>query len=63
VIFEYDPAYLERSGASGDGLVSWLRGFGYQLHVLRPRGAPLRVVTLGRGASNVLALCGGDDPS
>jgi FkbM family methyltransferase len=61
LIFEYDPAYVERSGAGGDELVAWLRGFGYQLHVLRPRGAPQRVGALGRSASNMLALCGDDD--
>jgi FkbM family methyltransferase len=63
LIFEYDPAYLERSGASGDQLVAWLSGFGYQLHVLRPRGAPQRVASLGRTMTNVLALCGEDDRS
>jgi FkbM family methyltransferase len=60
LIFEYDPAYVERSGAGGDELVTWLRDFGYRLHVLRPRGAPLRVVALGRSA-NMLALSGGAD--
>jgi len=57
LIFEYDPAYVERSGASADELAAWLRTFDYQLHVLRPRGAPLRVDALGRTAINVLALC------
>jgi FkbM family methyltransferase len=61
LIFEYDPAYLERSGAGGDDLAAWLRDFGYQLHVLRPRGAPQRVASLGRTMTNVLALYGGDD--
>jgi FkbM family methyltransferase len=63
LIFEYDPAYLERSGASGDELVDWLRSFGYQLYLLRPRGAPLPAATLGRTATNVLALCAGEDRS
>jgi hypothetical protein len=61
LIFEYDPAYLERSGASANELASWLRSFEYQLHVLRRRGAPLRVDALGRTAINVLALCRRDD--
>jgi FkbM family methyltransferase len=63
LIFEYDPAYVERSGATGADLVEWLRGFGYQLHVLRPRGAPLRVASLGRTMANVLALYGEDGRS
>jgi FkbM family methyltransferase len=61
LIFEYDPAYMERSGESGDDLVAWLRDVGYQLHVLRPRGAPQRVASLGRAMTNVLALYGEDD--
>jgi len=61
LIFEYDPAYVERSGTNADELTAWLRTFGYQLHVLRPRGAPLPVATLGRASTNVLALCGRDD--
>jgi FkbM family methyltransferase len=61
VIFEYDPAYIGRSGSSGDELAAWLRSFGYRLHVLRPRGAPQRITTLDRTTSNVLALCAGDD--
>jgi FkbM family methyltransferase len=61
VIFEYDPAYIGRSGGSGDELAAWLRSFGYQLHVLRRRGAPQRITTLDRTTSNVLALCAGDD--
>jgi FkbM family methyltransferase len=63
LIFEYDPAYVERSGGSGEELVDWLRSFGYQLHVLRPRGAPLRIGSLGRTMANVLALCVGDERS
>jgi FkbM family methyltransferase len=61
LIFEYDSAYVERSGTNADELVSWLRTFGYQLHVLRPRGTPLPVAALGHASTNVLALCGPDD--
>ncbi|HEY7171839.1 MAG TPA: FkbM family methyltransferase [Vicinamibacterales bacterium] len=61
LIFEYDAAYVERSGTNAAELVSWLRTFGYQLHILRPRGAPLRVAALGHGSTNVLALCGRED--
>jgi FkbM family methyltransferase len=61
LIFEYDSAYVERSGTNADELVAFLRTLGYQLHVLRPRGAPLPVTALGHASTNVLALCGGDD--
>jgi FkbM family methyltransferase len=61
LIFEYDPAYIGRSRSSANELTAWLRSFGYQLHVMRPRGAPQRVSGLARTATNVLALCAGDD--
>ena len=56
LIFEYDPAYIGRSGSSGPVLASWLRSAGYRLYRLRSRGAPSPIDTLDRQMANVLAI-------
>jgi FkbM family methyltransferase len=56
VVFEYDPAYISRSGGSGNALTALLAGSGYELFALHPRRRPLPVSTLPSVAGNYLAL-------
>jgi FkbM family methyltransferase len=56
LIFEYDPAYVGRSGANGADLSAWLGTAGYRLYALRPRGGVARLDVLARTGTNVLAV-------
>lgn len=56
LIFEYDPAYVHRSGASGEELADLLHQAGYGLFILQPRGGALPVATLDSAAGNFLAV-------
>jgi len=56
VIFEFDPAYVERSGGTSADLTACLSDAGYALFGLTPRHAPLGIARLGDRGGNFLAL-------
>jgi FkbM family methyltransferase len=58
VVFEYDPAYVGRSGANGAELSAWFHARGYRLYELGPRGGGRPIDLLGSLSTNVLALDG-----
>jgi FkbM family methyltransferase len=56
VIFEYDPAYVVRSGASADALMQCWSDADYEICALDPRHPPVVVAGLGDRGGNFLAL-------
>jgi FkbM family methyltransferase len=56
VVFEYDPAYISRSGGSGEALTALLARGGYTLLALRPRGRPVPISALPAVAGNYVAF-------
>src|SRR5262249_14672098 len=56
ILFEYDPAYIQRSGGAREDLTACLTDARYELFLLRPRRIPLRVEALGDRGGNFLAL-------
>jgi FkbM family methyltransferase len=56
IVFEYDPAYVHRSGGSGAEVTACLTDAGYVLYQLDPRRAPLAVPRLDDVGANVLAV-------
>ena len=55
VVFEYDPAYVSRSGTAAD-LNGYFRDCGYRLFLLRPRQVPALTGALAGRGGNFLAL-------
>jgi FkbM family methyltransferase len=56
VVFEYDPAYVSRSGGTGKALMALLARSGYEVFLLHPRRRRIPVSTLPATAGNYLAL-------
>jgi FkbM family methyltransferase len=56
ILFEYDPAYLARSGSSEADLVASFEAADYRLVALHPRHAPTPSSRLGERAGNFLAV-------
>lgn len=56
IVFEYDPAYVTRSGGSGADLTACLTDAGYVLFQLDPHRAPLAVPGLEKTGGNFLAV-------
>jgi len=56
VVFEYDPAYVSRSGGTAEDLARWWSDADYELFALDPRRPPALVARLGGRGGNFLAL-------
>jgi FkbM family methyltransferase len=56
VVFEYDPAYVSRSGGSADDVTRCWSDADYELFALDPRRPPAPVTHLGDRGGNFLAL-------
>jgi FkbM family methyltransferase len=56
VVFEYDPAYVSRSGGAAEDLTRCWSDADYELFALDPRHPPARVPRLGDRGGNFLAL-------
>ena len=56
VIFEYDPAYVARSGGGAEELMRCWSEADYEIRALDPRQPPAIVAGLGERAGNFLAL-------
>jgi len=56
VVFEYDPAYVSRSGGAAEDLTRCWSNADYELFALDPRHPPARVERLGDRGGNFLAL-------
>jgi FkbM family methyltransferase len=56
VVFEYDPAYVFRSGGSADDVTRCWSDADYELFALDPRRPPALVARLGDRGGNFLAL-------
>jgi hypothetical protein len=56
VVFEYDPAYVSRSGGAPDDLMRCWSDADYELFALDPRRPPSLVARLGDRVGNFLAL-------
>ena len=58
VVFEYDPAYVSRSGGAAEDVTRCWSDAGYELFALDPRRPPALVARLGDRGGNFLALPG-----
>lgn len=56
VVFEYDPAYVSRSGGAADDVTRCWSDADYELFALDPRRPPALVARLGDRGGNFLAL-------
>ena len=56
VVFEYDPAYVGRSGGTSDDLMRCWSEADYELFMLDRRRPPAPVARLGARGGNFLAL-------
>jgi FkbM family methyltransferase len=56
VVFEYDPAYVPRSGGAAEDLTQCWSDADYELFALAPRRPPALVARLGDRGGNFLAL-------
>ena len=56
VVFEFDPAYVSRSGGGADDVTRCWSDADYELFALDPRRPPVPVTHLGDRAGNFLAL-------
>jgi FkbM family methyltransferase len=56
VVFEYDPAYVSRSGGAAEDLTRCWSNADYELFALDPRHPPARLARLGDRGGNFLAL-------
>jgi FkbM family methyltransferase len=56
VVFEYDPAYVSRSGAAPEDLMQWWSDADYELFALDPRRPRALVARLGERGGNFRAL-------
>ena len=56
IVFEYDPAYIARSGGTAADLNACFDAARYTLFRLEPRGAPSAIPRLGSAGGNMLAV-------